>query len=163
MERQWVVGGRSYYVSRSQSGETEGVKAEWKLGEREGEREGERGSEARSLAANTLKPRIWQNVTWMAILETPLRLSPLSSSNAMSEKTATRNPSLRGKCKEKQETVREWVLVLNKSLSLAFFEWVLKIPSWQSAHGSWMEMDKRGAEVGGMSIVFVLFLSVLAF
>ncbi len=50
----------------------------------------------------------------------PPPLSP--SSVAMSEKTATRNPSSRGKCKEKQETVREWVLVLNKSLSLALFE-----------------------------------------
>ncbi len=40
-------GGRSYYVSRSESGETEGVKAEWKPGERKREREraweGERG------------------------------------------------------------------------------------------------------------------------
>lgn len=51
---------------------------------------------------------------------------------------------------------------LSKSLSLAFFEWVLKIPSWQSAHESWMEKDKRGAELGGLSIVLVPFLSVLA-
>lgn len=160
MERQWVVGGRSDYVSRNKSGETEGVKAEWKLGKREREKG---GSEGRSLAANILKPRIWRNVTWMATLETPLRLSPFSSSDAMLGKTATRNLSSRGKCKEKQETAREWVLVLNKSLSLAFFEWVLKIPSWQSAHGCWMEMDKRGAEVGGLAIVFVPFLSVLAF
>lgn len=39
----------------------------------------------------------------------PPHPSTLPSSDAMSEKTATRNPSSRGKCKEKQETVKEWV------------------------------------------------------
>lgn len=105
-----------------------------------------------------------KNVTWMTILVTPSHCIPISPPQLRChrENSIQKSLSSLGKCKEKQETVREWVLVLNKSLSLAFFEWVLKIPSWQSARGSWMEKDKRGAEVGGLAIVFVPFLSVLA-
>lgn len=52
------MGGRSYYVSRSESGET-GSKSRMKTGKREREREREKeGSDGRSLAHNTLKPRI---------------------------------------------------------------------------------------------------------
>lgn len=153
-------GGRSYYVSKSKGGGDRESKSRMKTGGEKWER-GRGGWKGRSLSYNTLKAQIWRNVTWMAILEPPsMRLLP--SSVAMSRKTATRNLSSHGKCKEKQETVRKWILVLNKSLSLSFFEWVLKIQSWQSAHGPWMEKDKRGAEVGGLSIVFVPFLSALA-
>lgn len=48
-------GGRSYYVSRSESGETEGVKAEWKLREREsvrGRKRAQKGDHLLTILSN---------------------------------------------------------------------------------------------------------------
>lgn len=73
------------------------------------------------------------------------------------EKTATRNPSSRGKCKEKQEAVRETSPFLWLSLNEFLRFQVGRVPV-----GPGWKRDKRGAEVGGLSIVFVPFLSVLA-
>lgn len=157
MERQWVVGGGVTMWAGAKVGET-GSKTRMKT-----EVARERGlrreiTHSQYSQTTNLTKRYMNDNSWSP----PPPTSSLPSPVAMSGKTATRSPSSHGKCKEKQETVREWILVLNKSLSLDFFEWVLKIQSWQSAHGPWMEKDKRGAEVGGLSIVFVPFLSVLA-
>ena len=48
-------------------------------------------------------------------------------------------------------------------LSLAFFERVLKNPSWPGARVSWVEGIKVGLKQGGLSFVFVPVLSNLAF
>lgn len=94
-------GGRSYYVSRSESGETEGVKAEWKLREREsvrGRKRAQKGDHLLTILSNHESDETlheWQ------FLRPPSPSSLLFYSDAMSEKTATRNPSSRGKCKGK--------------------------------------------------------------
>lgn len=163
MKRQWIVGGGVTMWARAKVGETERVKAEWKLEGRGWERErkggrAKKGDHSVAIQESDETLHEWQFLN--TLKHTPPQSLPFLSCDV--KKTATRIPSSHGKCKEKQGTVRKWILLLNKSPSLSFFEWVLKIQSWQSAHGPWMEKDKRGAEVGGLSIVFVPFLLVLA-
>lgn len=127
----------------------QGVKAEWKLGRGRGSVRGRKRAQTGDHSLTILSNQESDGTLheWQFLNSPPPTTDhPLPpSSVAMSEKTATRNPSSRGKCKEKQETVREWGPGFKQvPFFLAFFEWVLKIPSWQSAHGSWMEKDKRG-------------------